>query len=166
MQQLYVGNLRPGCAEIIIPAQQRVLEACCELEVPVIVVEMVGAGKTITPLLDIILRCPKRDFVYKGEKNRPTCDGFSNPHLLHTLRKWNTSCILIMGINAAYCVKATIHTGICRYNLEFILSPNLIGGANSTRNFIHPVDDCVPYFRSIGVGVFQSLDSIISILRK
>jgi len=163
MQSLFVNNLRPGCADSIIPAQKKVLETCRDFGIPVIVVEMVGAGKTIAPLLEVVLECPKRDFVYKGEVSKPTCDGFSNPLLLRKLQERNTSYILCMGINAAYCIMATILSAI-RHEMQVILSPDVIGGADSTPMFTHPRDDCIPYFRSIGVGVFSDAGTLISIL--
>ncbi len=163
MQPSFVNNLRPGCANKIIPAQRRVLEISKNCGIPVVVLEVIEKSKedkTIPELLHVIEKFPreKRDFVYKEEDS-----GFSNSLFLNTLHHHGTRIVLCMGINAGFCVKATIENAIS-HDFDVITAQDLIGGAVSHARYVHPADDCIPYFRSIGVGVFSDADRLISIL--
>lgn len=108
----------------LIPNQISVINFSKENNIPVIVLEMAHREETTQSLKKALNKFPK-DFVYFLKKSNN--DGFSNPKLDFILRSRNISILLLMGINAAYCVYATAKTAISK-GYTIITSGDLIAG--------------------------------------
>ena len=90
-------------------AQRRVLRFCAEERIPTVVLEYVGYGDGETvPCLQ-----QKVDLIHPHltlEKTRD--DGFVRTSLDQQLKEWETTDLVVMGVNASYCVKDTCESAI------------------------------------------------------
>ncbi len=102
MQDRFVQGLaREGAAKII-SHQVKVLDYCREHDVPVFVLEFYGCGETIHPLSDHVSRLRRKECIIKRYN-----DGFYDTLLSARLQAEEIKTLLLMGINASYCVKRT-----------------------------------------------------------
>jgi nicotinamidase-related amidase len=85
--------------EKLITSQSHILYYCWENDIPVAAVEYVYHGKTEEYLRGIIEKVPRHSFVEKRQVN-----GFSNPRLDEILGSWKPDKLLLMGVNASFCV--------------------------------------------------------------
>lgn len=86
----------------IIRAQAEVIRVCASRDIPVVVLEYKGHGRTLDKLNKEIF-CVKR--VVRIIKRRD--DGFSRTSLHRRLRKLKVGSLLFMGVNASHCVLDT-----------------------------------------------------------
>lgn len=102
MQKEFVDRLPDGTDKWLIPNQIRVLNYCKQKEIPIIVLEYKGEGRTLSALLRHLHDHRPVARVIKSADN-----GFINTQLEEILMRINASKIFIMGINAGACVLST-----------------------------------------------------------
>lgn len=102
MQEHFVCDLAPDTKEHIVMHQQTVLADCAKLDVPVVVLEFDGYGSTLG-VLEEGIQSIRRSARLKKSSN----DGFSRAMLRERLEEFGATSLLLMGINASYCVLDT-----------------------------------------------------------
>lgn len=144
MQLPFIGELRSGSLDRILPYQLDTLAYCAEHDIPVVVIEYIGEGSTHRELRDVLRMVPRRFRV------RKRCnDGFSTMMLERALNRWRIDTLFLMGINAAYCVKATASTALKR-GFKIATSADVIAGAREDN---HPHDDDIGWYNTEGIVV-------------
>lgn len=144
MQTTFVKNIREGVLPGLISTQTKVLQYCTKKDIPIAVLEHTyDNGKTI-PELDVLLqRVPRTKTLLKNKD-----DGFIDTKLHEVLRSWKATRLLLMGINAEYCVLSTAMSAI-RHGYKIITSPNLISGQNH-----HDPTDCTGWYSDNGSVIY------------
>lgn len=138
MQEDFIRNLRVG-VENLIKNQIKILRNCAMYDIPCAVLEYVGYGSTASVLAEE-LHSIRRCVTFPKQSN----SGFLNFALDPKLKLWGSSRLLLMGINAEYCVRATAWDAI-RNGYEIVTAPELISG--------RPQDDpndCINWYRENG----------------
>ncbi|MDB5225694.1 MAG: hypothetical protein JWL87_646 [Candidatus Adlerbacteria bacterium] len=107
MQKKFVSNLAKTTAPRLIRAQKRLIRACAEKDVPLVIVEYARRGPTIEALQEEIKKVPRVHRI-KGRHD----DGFQDSALHETLQTLGATELLLMGINASSCVLDTATTAI------------------------------------------------------
>ena len=107
MQDYYVRLLTKATQEGIIAQQIRVIRTCAEKNVPLVVLEYRGCGRTIPILLDEIARVPRVITIAKSHN-----DGFRGTRLHKVLRRFGAVELALMGINASSCVRDTAKSAV------------------------------------------------------
>jgi len=108
----------------LIPNQISVLNQCFKKEIPVIIVEFEGEGKTDDALLKVV----ENNHTSACHKiTKSVNDAFSEKELNNLLKKIKAKTLLLMGINACACVFETAVTAK-RKGYELITSEDLIAG--------------------------------------
>lgn len=134
--------------------QQRLLKWSVQNNIPVLVFEYVGFGKTDPKLMKILT-----NHKYKViQKN--TDGGFysiSKDETLATLKKWNVDALIVAGINGPYCVKSTIE-GALENGYDVMTTAWVIGNINYNPPTF---PNGSWYFKNAKFTVFPTLESII-----
>jgi nicotinamidase-related amidase len=113
MQDYYVRLLTKATQEGIVAQQIRVIRTCAEKNVPLVVLEYRGCGRTIPILLDEITKVPRVITIAKSYNN-----GFRGTKLHKVLRRFGATELALMGINASSCVRDTADSAISlRYRI-------------------------------------------------
>ncbi|HLD33822.1 MAG TPA: isochorismatase family protein [Candidatus Nanoarchaeia archaeon] len=102
---------------------RQILDYCSTHDIPVVVLELDGSGETEKIIRDRVANVPRHIYLKKNEN-----DGFTNPRLPEQLRKWNIEAVLLMGLNASFCVKATAK-GALAHNLSFATAMDITSDA-------------------------------------
>lgn len=102
MQDGFLGALWGKKRDELIGAQVRVLEYCTKNDVPVFVLEYRHHGKTVEELRRSLGRVPRVHTIPKSFD-----DGFDRTDLDQQLRAVGAGHLLLMGINASFCVYDT-----------------------------------------------------------
>lgn len=148
MQKPFLNNINEAERKIMIESQKRVIRKLSEKESPIIVLEYYNFGKTVKELTKEI------DFDYNGiliKKKRD--DGFERTKL-HSLLKSNYSeHLILMGINASYCVKQTAMSAVAKgYSIytarELIGEQEKLRGRETDRILRRWYSDKGEYFRT------------------
>jgi len=150
MQVRFVPNVREDRKPSLIDSQKKILAYCAEHDVPVCIVEFAGYGETISDLHEILKKIPRTKIVEKYED-----DAFSNPELKQTLSTWGVNTLLLMGINADYCVKKTAASAI-QNKFRILTAPSLISGQRK-----HSKDDSIEWYAANGTVVEDALSVIV-----
>lgn len=150
MQVHFVPKVREDRKPSLIDAQKQILAYCAEHDVPVCIVEFAGYGETISDLQEILTKIPRAKIVEKYED-----DAFSNPELKQTLSTWGVNMLLLMGINADYCVKKTATSAI-RNKFRILTASSLISGQRE-----HSEDDSIGWYAANGTVVEDALSVIV-----
>ena len=123
MQKCFIEDLKQGEEEKIVPCQIKIIDDfCVKRGIPLIVLEYSGCGTTIRLLRDKISEVPKLKIITKTND-----DGFINTDLLSHLKTRGVDTLLLMGINADYCVRSTAKSAI-RQGYKIVTSKKLIAG--------------------------------------
>lgn len=134
--------------------QIRLLKWSVQNNVPVLIFEYVGFGKTDPKLMQII-----KNHTYKViQKN--TDGGFysiSKAETLATLKDWDVDALIVAGINGPYCVKSTIE-GALENGYDVMTTAWVIGNINHNPPTF---PNGAWYFKNAKFTVFPTLDSII-----
>ncbi len=121
---------------IEVPNMLRVLEHAGENKIPVVVLEYEGNGSTIGALKAKVDALPtSKAYVSKSYDN-----GFANTDLRYRLRCMGTTEVVLMGINASACVKATA-TGALNKGFGILTSLDLIADSYYCGNLDHRSGD-------------------------
>lgn len=113
----------------IIPNQISVLKFCVAKQIPVVVFEYLENGITIKEINDVLKKKKDAQVYYLQKKYD---DAFYNPTLSKILKSFATKTILIMGINAGFCVYETTKTAI-KKGYQVTTSRDLIAGYKSPK---------------------------------
>ena len=105
----------------LIAAQCETLQIFRHYDVPVVQIEMIGEGKTIPPLEQML---GKMRHIERVEKSHYSA--FSNSSLQDILTHWDARNLIIMGIYASCCVLETAYDA-SKLNYSGITAENLIG---------------------------------------
>ncbi len=139
MQTKFVTHIRAGRAKIIIERQIKIIEMSRNENIPIIILEYVGAGPTIHELNSELKKNKKVFFLAKIYNS-----GFTNERLCQLLHDLGCKKLLLMGVNAQYCVKATANDAILK-GFEIATSEDLISGMSH-----HAYHDDIPWYRKNG----------------
>lgn len=127
MQPFFLYFLEKWRKYFLIENQAAVLRLCAAYDIPVAVLEFKGGGETISCLNEIAKRARRNSTFYK------CCDdGFKSPELNETLLQWSINILLLMGINAPYCVKETAASAL-RSGYRIATAGDLIGNMEGDR---------------------------------
>jgi nicotinamidase-related amidase len=108
----------------IIPHQIEVLRFCKNYDIPVIIFEYSSWGPTIDILMGEVYQLqPKNVFLLEKYFD----DAFSQPKLNVLLEGLKVTTLLLMGVNASYCVFSTARTAI-KNKYKIVTSGDLIAG--------------------------------------
>ena len=140
MQKRFVCDLRREDKERIIPSQIEVIRFCAENAIPLVVLNFMGFGNVITELAVEIAKVPKRITLARDDN-----DGFVNPELEEYLFDNKIETVILMGINADFCVKATGHSAI-QNGFKIATAESLIAGLP-----YHREDNNAPWYRKNGL---------------
>lgn len=113
----------------IIPNQISVLKFCVAKQIPIVVFEYLENGITIKEINDVLKKKQTAQVYYLQKKYD---DAFYNPTLSKILKSFATKTILIMGINAGFCVYETTKTAI-KKGYQVTTSRDLIAGYKSPK---------------------------------
>jgi len=162
MQDYYLKHHFEERKEVIIPSQLNVLRFCAEQDYPVVVLEMVNRGFTISELQEGLMKVPRRKYLLKGGNS-----GFVNPNLLKKLEEWNVNHLILMGINAKCCVKDTAISAM-KYGLEVSSAEDLINNVTywdngtSKKEFRWFYRNC-KYFEKEHSKLLESLGELVEV---
>ncbi len=107
MQRSFVLQLDVADRVKIVARQRRVLTQCIKHNTPVVILEFRGYGATLPSLMERVAKVPRTFSILKEDN-----DGFENTELHELLSKLDVTSILLMGINASYCVLETAKSAI------------------------------------------------------
>ncbi|MBP6855064.1 MAG: cysteine hydrolase [Candidatus Pacebacteria bacterium] len=108
----------------IIPNQVRILEFCNANLIPVVIFEFVGYGKTVEDITAVAENKSGNNVHFLEKKYD---DAFYNPKLNSILESSRTKTILMMGVNAGFCVYETAKSAI-ENGYQVVTSRDLIAG--------------------------------------
>ncbi len=148
MQPDFLEYIEEGEKEIMIQSQKEIIKKLSERGAPIIILEYEHKGRTIKELRREI------NFSYNGilikkKKN----DGFERTKLHSLLKRNHSEHIILMGINASYCVKQTAMSAVARgYNIytarELIRDKEKLRGRETDRFLRRWYSDKGEYFRT------------------
>lgn len=107
MQPKFVEGIHHEDLKLIIGKQLRVIELCYVYNIPLVILEYRGNGRTIKKLRQAAQKVPNLIYVVKSRNN-----GFSGTNLTGILSDLAVEKILLMGICACYCVQATAEAAL------------------------------------------------------
>ncbi|NTW14469.1 MAG: cysteine hydrolase [Candidatus Moranbacteria bacterium] len=139
MQTGFFPGIREERKEQLVASQRSILCHCADQDIPVCVLEFNNYGETIPELADLLAKIPRVKTLLKSHD-----DGFTNPELKETLDGWEAEKLIIMGINADYCVLETAKSAI-RNEFQIVTAPSLIAGLPS-----HSEDDSIDWYSRNG----------------
>ncbi|MFH0951088.1 MAG: isochorismatase family cysteine hydrolase [bacterium] len=144
MQKNFVKKLKPEDKDRIIPKQIAIIRLCADKDIPLFVLEYKNEyeknGKTIPELKKEIAKVPRAEYIIKHEN-----DGFSEFRLRCWLESYGITKLLLLGINADYCVKQTAESAI-RLGYQIITSRDFIGGQSD-----HSNDNSADWYKNNGL---------------
>ncbi len=114
----------------IVPNQVRILEFCNANLVPIVIFEYAGFGKTIENIRSVVENRSGNNIHFLEKKYN---DAFYNTKLDSLLETLKTKTILIMGINAGFCVYETTQSALFK-GYQVVTSRDLIAGYRSKKH--------------------------------
>ena len=109
MQDEFVRDIADETRAKMIARQAQVIQTCAEKDIPLIVLEYEGSGKTIPVLLCEIAKVPRTVTIIK-EHN----DGFRRTKLHKILRTFGARELVLMGVYASFCVRETAASAVAK----------------------------------------------------
>jgi len=140
MQQLFVKKIKKKNRKRIIENQVFIIRWCVRENIPIVVLEYKGWGKTIDVLTEELKKVRDIRIVSKSYEN-----GFYNTELAYILNEKNVKNLFLMGINASACVRRTAN-GAIKEGFNIITSNDVIDGRHNDNNSI-------PWYREKGIVV-------------
>ena len=120
MQDGFLENISPKEKQVEISYQDDVLDFCDKNNIPVYVLEYAGQGNTTSTLRTKYQQLGSTRKLIKSHD-----DGFHETNLAEQLRHSGIERVLLMGINASACVRATAE-GALEHSFEIMTSGQLI----------------------------------------
>lgn len=125
MQPYFTAHLLGEVMQKTVREQERIIRACVAEDMPLIVLEYEGCGKTIESLEEEIRKVPRVTVINKGWD-----DGFRGTNLDAVLTCLGATSLLFMGINGNACVFGTARSAV-RLGYKIFTSENLIADGQS-----------------------------------
>lgn len=147
MQKVFLEDIDGKERRRLIESQAEILNYCAEHDIPIVVVEYRGCGKTIRELKRRIKKVPRQEFVTKNVNN-----GFRNPELEEALKTWGVKKIILMGVNASACVIETAE-GAIKKGFQIATSECLIADEGKT-------DKSLPWYKKNSIYKENHLELI------
>ena len=108
MQRLFLKQIEEKEREGMIKSQITLIHRLFEVEAPIFFIEYTGFGKTIKELTKEISR-------KRGNRiEKSSDDGFKETNLDYELKKYHAEHIILMGVNATFCVKETATSALMK----------------------------------------------------
>jgi len=145
MQDGFLDSLEK---KLLVPNQIQVLKFCKEKEIPVMVFEYKRFGRTTSSLVMELKNIPRKN-VYWFEKTDN--DAFSVSDFYFLLKRKKITKLLLMGINAAFCVFDTAKTAI-RVGFTIMTSEDLIAGYKDEDGRFRAVCQDFSWFEANGIA--------------
>jgi nicotinamidase-related amidase len=142
MQSSFIKGLEPGETDILIPNQKKVIDACREMDLPLVVVNYFNAGKTHRELRKAVPKVPRHKYLTKDGG-----DGFKNKRLHQYLQEEHVNALLFMGMNASACVHQTAEHAI---ELGYTIATSIDVIANE-RDFFESVYSAADWYKEKGI---------------
>jgi isochorismate hydrolase len=149
MQDELLKNISPKELKQQILNQLDVLNFCSQNEIPVFVLEYTGWGSTTSVLKSRIDSLENKIYISKVFD-----DGFDGTCLENELKKQEVSTVLLMGINASFCVRVTAQGALNR-GYKIMTAGNLIANPDKIQNIAFDTD--IKYFLK---SYYQPVDSL------
>jgi len=139
MQPQFLQKIEDNERENLIRSQLMMLDLFVQRDIPTIVLEYLhfGVDRTNQEIRERVEKIPRHSYVTKTND-----DGFKNPELAHQLKLLNVKFLLLMGINASYCVKKTAKSALSKGYVIFT-ARQLIANQSHTQTLFH--DDILWY---------------------
>lgn len=125
MMQYYLSHHDKEKAEEMIGSQLKVIDFLNQMNYPIAVLEYDERGTTIDRVAEEVEK-NKRHAYFLKQCN----DGFLDTNLFDKLRKWQSNHLIMMGINASYCVFETAQSG-SQYGFQISTAKDLIRDMDS-----------------------------------
>lgn len=116
-------HLLPSKAKDLIRNQKSMLQECLRSDIPIGILEYSNGGPTIPQLKKM-----GENSCWPIYVNKSHDDGFSKTNLEEQLKEIEAQKLLLMGINASYCVLSTASGAVYR-GFKVFTSPSLIDDA-------------------------------------
>ncbi len=102
MQPSFLGKISKKKKVGLVSRQIEVIRECARLDVPLIVLEYRNQGDTLIELMNEVRLVPRNQLIIKLYD-----DGFEGTDLNRILKGFSVKTLVLMGVNASYCVKKT-----------------------------------------------------------
>jgi len=159
MQPHFLQNIEKKEKRIMINSQIELIHYLSERGAPIIILEYLGDGKTIEEITKEI------DFS-KNEKPliKRIDDGFYHTGLHVLLKKHKSKNLILMGINAMSCVKATAEGALSRKGYKICTARNLIAEKEkyTDKEMNHSIEN---YYSAVGT-FFRTEKELTAFLEK
>lgn len=136
MQGMYVDRLLSEVRGKIINAQKKIIEACADKDIPLIILEYNRCSdcdheyeKTTASLSHLVELVPRTVKIKKRNK-----DGFEGTDLDKILKNFCAETLILMGIYANACVRKTAESALSLKKYRIITAENLIADSNLGMN--------------------------------
>ena len=150
MQKFFVDKLAVSERDCLIYRQIGMMDYGLQKGMPLAVLEYQGDGPTIEPLISKAKTFPNHIFITKKHDN-----GFEGTKLEDKLSSWNTKRVLLMGINASWCVRKTAQ-GAKYAKLDFITVDELMADESEDYRYTKYQD----WYRKNGIYIKSHKDLI------
>jgi len=120
MQRFFLRDLEVGVEASLIAAQKEIIRYCAQADIPLFVLEYNDEGRTIGELRHEIARVPQTKTIIKKHD-----DGFKRTALDECLQEFSITHLLLMGVNASFCVRDTARSAL-RRGYQIITADHLI----------------------------------------
>lgn len=124
MQEEFVTGLLNIVREEVIEAQCRFIERCTEADIPLVTLEYAGYGYTVPALQEKIQHVRRKWTVFKHENS-----GFRSPELHQILTALKVRRLVLMGMNASFCVLHTAE-GAIAHGYRVLTSGRLVANCH------------------------------------
>jgi len=126
VQSGFTDDLNKKDLDEILTAEKVILQEAIKYSIPVAVLEFKGEYSTLPVLRKLIART-KHKYIRKIKN-----DGFTTIQLDKKLQYWQTKKIIVTGLNANYCVRSTVNSGMKKY--QMISSIDLVNSIEEHKN--------------------------------
>lgn len=146
---MQTGFIKGGCADMI-RAQIEVIRMCAERDVPLVVLEYYGEGKTLPGLEAEISRVKRTTRMTKHWN-----DGFKGGRLCEHLEELDVQKLLLMGVNGSFCVLDTA-TSALNLGYEVATSLDLVTNTSTCVKSKKDMGNVFSWFNRNGILVQES----------
>ena len=119
MQQAFLGLFGFIFCRSFLNRQIQLIRKCSQNDIPVVVLEYGGYGKTVPRLMKEVRKVPRYTVMQKHD-----ADGFSNERLYHTLEQYKATQLILTGVNKSVCVMCTAQ-GAIKAGYRPVITPTL-----------------------------------------
>lgn len=133
MQRRFVKNLSKKEIKKILKAQLVIIEELCVKKgVPLVILNYAGYGPVLRTLAREVLKAPAREALKAPAREafkKHVWDGFRSKKFVSHLRELEVDTLLLMGVYADCCVKATAESAIAN-GYEIVTASSLVAGTD------------------------------------